>query len=283
MPKFDRMDTKLARREADTAARLALEELKPTTLPIDPRALAALWDIPVITKPMTEPGVVGYLDFLGGSRFEIVISDAVDNEGCLNFTIGHELGHCFIEGHVEHLFSNGRTRHVTGADVDTSDLREVQANQFSGELLMPTSLCKPLVVEWDADDAGLGTIKRLRNACNTSLSATANRYAALTDLPAAIVVSSGGRVEYCLVSGELREQLGRNYAHPTRGQSVPNFLPSANLARNPTAIGRAEEPEGVDVAWKDWFGTGRGRALEQCKGLGRTGKVLTVLTANEDA
>lgn len=283
MHKLDRMDTKWARREAGAAARLALEELQPKSLPIDPRELAALWNIPVITKPIPEPGVVGCLDYLGGSRFEIIISDVIDNDGCQNFTIGHELGHCCIEGHVEHLFGNGQNRHATGVDINTVDLREVQANQFAGELLMPASLCKSMVVDWDADDAGLSTIKRLSKACHTSLSATANRYTTLTDLPAAIIISSGGFVEYCLITGELRDQLSRWYVHPTRGQPLPKFLPSAGLARNASAIERAEEPEAVDIAWKDWFGTGNGRALEQCKGLGRTGKVLTVLTANDDA
>lgn len=282
MPKLDRMDTKLARREAGTAARLALDELQPTSLPIDPRDLAKLWNIPVIAKPMTEPNAVGYLDYLGNDRFEIVISDAIDNEGCLNFTIGHELGHCFIEGHVEHLFGNGRTRHVTGAEVDSTDLREVQANQFAGELLMPTSLCKPLVVDWDDGNAGLGTIKSLREACRTSLSATANRYTKLTDLPVAMIVSSGCRVEYCLVSEELRDLLGTKYTHPQRGQPLPSHSPSETLARNAAAVERADEGEELDVAWKGWFGVERGRALEQSKGLGRTGKVLTILTVNDE-
>jgi hypothetical protein len=282
MPRPDRMDTKLARREAGAAARLALEEFRPTKLPIDPRELAALWEIPVATKTVTEPGVVGYLDYLGNNRFEIVVSDAVDNEGCVNFTIGHELGHCYIEGHVEHLFGNGRTRHVTGAEVDSADLREVQANQFAGEILMPTTLCKPLVIDWDVGNAGLGSIKHLSKACRTSLSATANRYIKLTDLPAAMIVSSGCRVEYCLISEELRDLLGAKYMHPQRGQPLPSHSPSETLARNTTAVERAEEGEELDVAWKDWFGVERGRALEQSKGLGRTGKVLTILTMNDE-
>jgi len=281
MPRLDRLETIWARREAKAAARLALEELNPKNLPINPRDLAALWKIPVHIKPIPEHGVIGCLDYLGGNQFEIIISDAIDNVGLLNFTIGHELGHCCIEGHVEHLFANGQNRHTTGVEINTVDPREMQANQFSGDLIMPASLCKSLILNWDADDAGLGSIKRLSGSCQTSLNASANQYTTLTDLPAAIIISSGSQVEYCLISAELRDHLGRGYFHPTRGQPLPGYLPSTNLARNAGAIERAEEPESQDIAWKEWFGTGHGRALEQCKGLGRTGKILTVLTANE--
>ncbi len=281
MHRPDSLGRKLARREAGAAARQALDELRPERLPIDPRDLAVLWGIPIVSKRISEPGVVGYLDYLGNDRFEIAISDAIDNEGCRHFTLGHELGHCFIEGHVEHLFGQGQTRHLDGPDSGSSDLHEVQADQFASELLMPASLCKSLVVDWDSDDAGLGTIKRLSTACRTSLTASANRYTSLTDLPAAIIVSTGGIVDYCLISGELRTVLGGGYRHPTRGQPLPKHMPSTAFAHTPEAIARADESDGTDIAWSDWFNVRRGRALEQCKGLGRSGKVLTVLTAND--
>lgn len=279
MPIVDRMTLARARRGAGAAALLALEELQPTRLPIDPSTLAALWDIPIVVRPFPEPDALGCLEYLGNGRFRIAISDAIQTPEGRNFTIGHELGHCCLEGHVERLFGDGQVRHLSRPGADDPDLWELQADLFACELLLPTELCKPLVVQWDVTDAGLGTIKRLAAACQTPLSATANRYPMLTELPAATIVSQDSRITEGLVSAELRERLGWPTSRVPSGQMLPDCTPSP---RHTHRVAEHASTEWITVrrgvTWLSWFGVDCGHALELCHWHGIHGRMLTVLT-----
>lgn len=278
MSKSVRMNPARARRVAGAAALRALEELRPTRLPIDPCILARMWDIPVVTRTFADADTLGCLEYLGDSRFCIGVSDAIRTVETRNFTIGHELGHCCMEGHVERLFSHGQDQHLSQQQSDDPDPWELQADLFACELLMPTDLCRPLVETWDATDAGLGTIKRLAAACQTSLSASANRYPRLTSLPAATIFSRDSRIQVGLISTELRERLGWPSGRTLRGQLLPDYTPSPTQTVRTAAHAGTEWLTIRKVEWQAWFGVPCGRAQELCHWRGLQGQVLTVLT-----
>ena len=274
-----RMNPARARRVAGAAALRALEELQPTRLPIDPCALADLWSIPVVTRTFTDPDILGCLEYLGSSSFRIGVSDALQSVETRNLTIGHELGHCCLEGHVERLFHAGQVQHLSRRHGnDDPEIWELQADLFAGELLVPTALCRPLVQAWDVTDAGLGTIKRLAAACQTTLSATASRYPRLTRLQAATILSRNSRIQEGHISSGLRERLGWPSGRALRGQFLPDYTPSPTQTACVPALAGTEWLTIRKVEWQSWFGVSCGRAQELCNWRGPHGQVLTVLT-----
>jgi hypothetical protein len=66
---------------------------------------------------------------------------------------------------------------------------------------------------------GLDAIHAAAAACETSLTATAIRFAQCADEPVAVVVSSGGRIDYCFMSEELKEASDVTWIR--KGEPVP--------------------------------------------------------------
>lgn len=145
---------------------------------------------------------------------------------------------------------------------------------------MPEDDCRKVLDGIPDSQAGLQTIERLHSTCGVSLTAAAIRYAELTSHLVAVVISTAGRVDYCLRSEPLVERLGR--AMLESGSPVAKHTPTATLTLVPAMVERAEKLDSGDVRWSTWFPIGdRGEVYEEAKGLGRYGKTLTVLTANE--
>lgn len=67
--------------------------------------------------------------------------NSVDNPRRQRFTIAHELGHLVLHGsqdlHIDEEFPIGLRNRISGMAVDE---REIEANQFAAELLMPSDL-----------------------------------------------------------------------------------------------------------------------------------------------
>ncbi|WP_414150321.1 ImmA/IrrE family metallo-endopeptidase [Acetobacterium carbinolicum] len=60
-----------------------------------------------------------------------------------NFTIGHELGHYFIEHHLSQLYDcNIEDKNNIKGSVNSNRLFEQEADIFSGELLLPTEILR---------------------------------------------------------------------------------------------------------------------------------------------
>src|SRR5688572_15503536 len=81
-----------------------LAELGISTGPVKPDEIALAKSIRLETRPGFPAGVYGalYLDVAG---FGIVVSDACHGDGHRRFTIGHELGHYHLDGHLERMFA----------------------------------------------------------------------------------------------------------------------------------------------------------------------------------
>ena len=109
----------------------------------------------------------GYSTKLNG-RFIIYYND-LKPKTRTRFTIAHELGHCLL-GHV---MDNAYTCRInTEADTYT-DPKEIQANVFARDLLMPATVLHSLNVQSAEDIAML---------CNVSLQSAQIRYERLLEL-----------------------------------------------------------------------------------------------------
>ncbi len=243
-----------------------------TELPVDPFQIAANHEIVVQAKPDTAAGVSGML-VRCGDTFGILYATHIDSEGFQRFSVAHELGHYFLEGHPEHVLKDGM--HESRAGFVTGDPFELEADHFAAGLLMPK---KAFSREIGRNHDGLFGLKALADRCKTSLTSTALRYADLTDCPAAVVVSTGQIIDYCFMSGALRNLDG--LAWIKKGTPLPN---SCETRRFNASLGNVRN--GLDAEDEtnlaDWFGGRRSvKGLEEVVGLGSYGKTLTVLTFN---
>lgn len=143
----------------------------------------------------------------GSTEGLIAIRQTIRESGKKNFTIAHELGHLLLPGHDESTV-------CLQTDVETWDTglpqQEKEANEFAGELLMPTqALAKFLPGRQPSFDL----IEQLAREFSTSLTATAYRFVEVTGHSCAVVWSERGVVKWFKRSEEfvywvrLRERL----------------------------------------------------------------------------
>lgn len=242
-----------------------------TTLPVDPFAIAASRDIEVKPKPDTTGGVSGML-LRRGDVFGILYATHVRSEGFQRFSVGHELGHYFLDGHVDHILPQDGI-HTSHAGFVSADPYELEADQFAAGLLMPGT---PFKQALGRQDPGLSVVEALAGICKTSLTATAIRYAELTDDAVAIVISTGQVVDFCFMSDTIKSLPQLTWIK--KGAAVPRGTATARLNANSQSIANGDRVEDeIDIM--DWLGgTRSARATEEVIGLGSYGKTLTVLT-----
>lgn len=241
-----------------------------TALPIDVEEIARRQDIQVQPMPSNVRGVSGMLQ-RAGEVYGIAYATHIDNEGFQRFSIAHELGHFFLDGHPEKLL--GATgMHQSRAGFGSGDKYELEADHFAAGLLMPNPLFERAM---GRAGSGFRAIERLSKACCTSLTATAIRFAEASEEPVAVVVSSGQTIDYWFASDVLKFQPGITWL--AKGHPLPKGTATAAFNTDPARIERCDRVEdGCNL--RDWFGDGPDRELsEDVVGLGSYGKTLTVL------
>lgn len=241
-------------------------------LPVDVDKIAADADIVVEAKPDSAAGVSGML-LRSGDAFGILYATHIKNEGFQRFSIAHELGHYFLEGHVDLVFPDGDGIHESRAGFVSPEAHEQEADSFAVGLLMPKQLFDPAIAKLDD---GLDAIMSMRERCNTSLTATAIRYTQRARTSMAVVVSTGPIIDYCFMSESLEEIGGLQWLR--KGEPLPQRSATQAFNSDQSKVASAARTEG-SADLRDWFG-GR-RALdgfEEVIGLGGYGKTLTVLT-----
>ena len=208
-----------------------------------------------------------------GNEFGIMYATHIAVEGFQRFSIGHELGHYFLEGHPEHVLNENGV-HESRAGFVSADPYELEADNFAVGLLMPSVPFRKVLARLSV---GLAAIEQLAATCKTSLTATANRYAELTNDAVAVIVSTDGVVDYCFMSDTmkaLRELTWLRKDHP-----VPKGTVTMRLSADPNRILHAER-ENDEVDLMNWLGGRRSHSVtEEAIGLGRCGKTLTVLSS----
>lgn len=263
--------SRMARRtHAEGCASLVLREIKIETLPIDPIAIATSKGITVKAMPVNQRGVSGVL-VKARDQFGILYATHINNEGFQRFSVGHELGHYCIDGHVDALLTNGS--HYSNAGFHSTDPFEQEADHFAAALLMPD---RPFKKEMERYDAGLGCVEQLAKACKTSLTATAIRYSAFTSAGIAIITSTGQTIDWCFMSDGMKGAKGISYLK--KGTPVPSGTVTAGFNALPENV-RAGKRESGSGRLNDWMGGEQVyRVEEEVVGLGQYGRTLTVLT-----
>ena len=163
--------------------------------------------------------------------------------------------------------------HTSYAGFVTADPYELEADQFSAGLLMPSAPFKRALAR---QNPGIEVVEFLAGLCKTSLTATAIRYAELTEDAVAIIISTGPTIDFCFLSDTMKSL--PQLAWLRKGTPLPMGTVTAQLNANAGRVADGERAE-ADIDVMDWLGgTRSARAIEQVIGLGNYGKTLTVLT-----
>jgi hypothetical protein len=213
--------------------------------------------------------------FKSGNDFKIIVSTACHGDGHRRFTLCHELGHYFLDGHVEILFDGGAEVHMS----NTSHFRgrkywyEVEADAFAAELLVPRSSAHSVIAK---AGSGMGAVRAIESTFQTSLSCAAVRYANLTSEPAVVILSCGRDIEWVSWSSVMQSHSWTRAR--VKGEWAPPRSATYALARSPDRVRRGESADGEGLL-VEWFDRAPSVAVtEEAVGLGVYGRVLTVLT-----
>lgn len=256
-------------------AEALLKEEGINTLPIDPFRIARDRGIEVRPMPSSNRGVSGML-IRTGNTFGIGYATHIDSEGFKRFSVAHELGHYFLPGHPDHLLPHDGA-HESRAGFTSGERYEMEADHFAAGLLMPRDLFRKALDSGQQD--GLKAIKYLADLCITSLTATAIQYTKYTPNQSAIIISTGRQIDYCFMSGSLKEIRGLEWIK--KNSSLPKSTATFRLNASSDKIASAATDEEV-TNLQDWFGGKRNiEVWEEVVGLGSYGKTLTVLSLSE--
>jgi IrrE N-terminal-like domain len=240
-----------------------------TALPIDLLDIAGKVGI-VVQAKKTTGGVSGML-LRNGDDFGILYATHIQSPGFQRFSIGHELGHYFLPGHIDAVLGD-RNIHESRAGFASGDKYEMEADYFAAGLLMPQKLFTPAIRQ---AGEGLAAIKCLADLCKTSLTATAIRFTQCSREPVAIVVSTGNSIDYCFMSDALRDVDGIDWIR--KREALPRNTPTFAFNQDSGKVRQAVQVEATSN-FKDWFGGHLSIEIrEDVIGLGDYGKTLTVL------
>ena len=188
-------------------------------------------------KPASNAGVSGMLIRLG-DQFCIAYATHIRSPGFRRFSVAHELGHYFLEGHVDAIFADGSI-HESRAGFLSTISYELEADHFAARLLMPNML---FYAALRGVGDGLAAVESLADTCCTSLPATAIRYTECTPDLVAIVISSGNKVGYAAMSRSLRDINGIDWI--CKNQPLPRDCVTRALNSDPERVKRGDRAEG---------------------------------------
>jgi len=269
------MITRLREREVQALARKALIGHDAMNLPVNPIAFAKnKLEIHVESFDPEEQDVSGFLMRID-DQFGIGYSTSIASKGFQNFTVAHELGHYFIDGHFEALLSDGL--HKSKSGYISQDRYEREADVFATEFLMPWKLISPIATR---SVQGFPAIKAIADQCESSIIASAIRYTSVAKEPVAVVVSYGGVIEFMSASNPFRQIPGIKWFR--RGDNLPPAVPSAEFSSKAEWIADCTTVEDGTLLSK-WFSSAPNIEVEEdIVGLGNYGRLLTVIIAEWD-
>lgn len=190
--------------------------------------------------------------------------------GRVRFTIGHELGHYFIEEHREILMRG--IAHYSEESFTAKNPIEKEADQFASALLIPRK-----AVEAAMKAHGFLTLDGIFNLairCQSSARAAALRYIALASEPCVVIVSKDGKVLYSRSSEDAEVRGFGGLGQKT----VPAGSPTSMAA---VTVGKTI---GAETSTTAWFSP-RYRSSdlwEDAQQLGQSSTVLTLLSWKND-
>ncbi|MBC2592862.1 ImmA/IrrE family metallo-endopeptidase [Ruficoccus amylovorans] len=266
--------SRLRKQQICTLARNELKAGGALSLPVDPIAFAQNKDIVVQSFDPPEKDISGFLMQLG-NNFGIGYSSQIKSVGFQHFTVAHELGHYLIDGHVQAVLAEGK--HLSRAGYIAKDQYEREADVFATEFLMPWALVSPIIA---GQERGMDAIRLIAEQCQSSLLASAIRFTEITKECAAVVLSRSGTIDYMVASDGFRQIPGIDWLR--KKEDVPPDTLSYEKSCDSDWIETAQSESGrIDLV--EWFPDVSGvYASEDVVGLGRYGRLLTLLVADYD-
>ena len=208
-------------------------------------------------------------------QFGIGYPTHMDSEGFTRFSVAHEIGHYRLAGHLDAIL-DGHGQHVSSSGFRSDDHYEKEADHFAAALLMPTILFTASIKR---AGNGLKAIETLASEYETSLEATAIRYAQLSRDPVAVIRSEGRTIDYAFMSEALKDFPDLDWIR--KKTPLPTGSVTASFNANKTKVELAERTSGKSDL-QDWFdGPHSQEVVEEVIGLGNYGKTITVLTGME--
>lgn len=242
--------------------------------PVDPFEIAAAEDIHVEPKPADQPGVSGGIIFADVGTAIFYATD-IPSGGFQRFTVAHELGHYFLEGHPEEIQKISPVHVSRAGFTEGNSSIEIEADHFASGLLLPTRLVKQSLA---ASQVGLEGIRELADQSECSLTACAIRAAECSPYPMAVVVSRGDCVCYGFLSDGFKQLKPRTF--PRRGGPLP-FTATREFNSDSSNV-RAGKVVTSETTLAEWFDGSASVTLdEEVIGLGRYGLTLTVFSSEE--
>jgi hypothetical protein len=169
-----------------------------------------------------------------------------------------------LEPHREALIQG--TAHNSTPGFICKKAFEREADEFAASLMIPRDFMERRLGRRNFMD--LKTVLALADECQTSSQCAAIRYATFTGEACSVVLSSGGKIHFNVVSDESR---GRGFSYISR---IPEMAVVEAAAREPRAIKErsCNASEWFGERWTD------PRAHEESYGLGYGDLVLTLLS-----
>ncbi len=113
------------------------------------------------------------------------------------FTLGHELGHYFIDEHRNALKHGKAPSHPSFCEYNSPLIIEYEADLFSSNLLMPKKRFEKIAYQ---EEKGICGIFKLQKIFNTSFKTTIIRYVQLSIIPIVVMFWRGSNREWIFFS-----------------------------------------------------------------------------------
>lgn len=165
------------------------------------------------------------------------------------FTIGHELGHYFLEHHRNALVEN-RKPHQSFTEFTSKNLVEREADHFAAGLLMPSSLMKPRINS--ANFPSIDSMLDVRSQFNVSLTGFLVRWVQTSDFPCAVVATKNGIIRFGWTSSAL-QRIGCYSVFKRYEADSPEFV---TFLRKHSPVRRYKSGQGAGETgcWLDYDG-----------------------------
>ena len=219
-------------------ARAVIEQLPNIELPIPVHEIAYALDI-IEIKPITTSGFEGGLITFDDKSSGSILINENNFPRRQRFTIGHELGHYLNPWHDP---GSGGKFMCKSTDMvvsqykpnDTRQKMEVEANQFSAELLMPSKFFKAELRCLGASE--IDHIVTLSNKFDVSKESLGRRYIEFQDEPCALIFSRNGAVSYT-----VKEEYFPQLDVWRKGDIIPSDTLTRNFDGQPGASSEWQE------------------------------------------
>ena len=190
------------------------------------------------------------------------------------FTLGHELGHYFIDEH-RNAMAAGLPPHPSVCEYESDLVVEREADHFASNLLMPSTRFRRMA---QRVPSGLQGILSVANECGTSVTSTALKYLQLDIVPCLVLKWNSERLVWGWPSTETVQAGFRKTIRSV--DKLPPDSPTARAIRGERAPARGFFSAGTTAsAWFPFVSGASNRNaifIEESIQLGRFG-VLTFL------